>query len=104
MGPGRIVFCGYQNPGGAFYCLRTDAGAADVKQEPDWRCLQVDGPLDFALIGILADLAGILAEAKISIFVLSTYDTDYLLVKADSLTAAVQALERAGHKVHAEHR
>ncbi len=50
------------------------------------------GPLDFALIGVLAGLATTLAAADISLFALSTYDTDYLLVKADDLTDAVEAL------------
>lgn len=70
-----------------------------VKQESGWRCLKVAGPLDFALIGILANLAQILAEAGISIFAISTFDTDYLLIKADKLAAGVQALRQAGHIV-----
>ncbi len=60
--------------------------------ERDWRCLCVVGPLDFSLVGILARLATALAAANISLFALSTYDTDYLLVKADRLTEALVAL------------
>ena len=62
----------------------------------DWRCLKVAGPLDFALTGILARLAAPLADAGIPVFAISTYDTDYLLVKADQLAAAVAALRAAG--------
>lgn len=67
--------------------------------EPGWRVLQVVGPLDFALVGVLASLAGALAEAGISIFAVSTFDTDHLLVRADALDGAVGALEAAGHLV-----
>jgi len=72
---------------------------AGVTCEPDWRGLKVIGPLDFALIGILAGLAGALAGAGVSLFALSTYDTDYLLVRAKDLPLAVQALAAAGHLV-----
>lgn len=65
---------------------------APVRVERDWRCLRVAGPLDFALVGVLARLTNSLAAAGISLFALSTYDTDYLLVKADNLTDAVEAL------------
>ncbi len=68
----------------------------DVVCERDWRALKVAGPLDFALTGILARLAGPLADAGIPIFVISTYDTDYLLVKGEQLPAASAALCAAG--------
>mgnify|MGYP000949911708 CR=1 FL=1 len=70
-----------------------------VRAESGWRALAVDGPLDFALTGILASLAGPLAAARISIFALSTFDTDYVLVREPDLPAAVAVLERAGHTV-----
>jgi hypothetical protein len=72
---------------------------ADVKCESDWRCLQVAGTLDFSLTGIMAALTSVLAEAGISIFVISTFDTDYLLVKADKLENAIKVLSAAGHRV-----
>lgn len=65
-----------------------------------FRCLRVAGPLDFAETGILESLAKPLALAGISIFALSTYDTDYLLLPGDNLEAAVSALSDAGHTVH----
>jgi uncharacterized protein len=72
---------------------------ADVSHEGPWACLQVEGPLDFALTGVLAGLAAPLAEAGISIFALSTYHTDYILVLDRDLNAALQALRTAGHSV-----
>ncbi len=70
--------------------------------ERGWRCLKVHGPLDFSQTGILASLAEPLAKAGLSIFAVSTYDTDYLLVKANELQKAVQALRQAGHRVTEE--
>ena len=69
-----------------------------AKTEPGWRVIKVIGPLDFALVGILAELAGLLADAGISIFALSTFDTDYILVKSERLAGAQAALTQAGHQ------
>lgn len=63
-----------------------------VKVEKGWRCLKVEGPLDFGLTGILSSLAQPLAEAKISIFAISTYDTDYIMIKKENLQKAVAIL------------
>ena len=70
-----------------------------IRREDGWRLLEVHGPLDFALTGILASLTTTLAEAGVSIFALSTFDTDYLLVREMALSAAVAALCAAGHRV-----
>ncbi|HEY9444359.1 MAG TPA: ACT domain-containing protein, partial [Gemmatimonadales bacterium] len=66
-----------------------------------YRAFRVRGPLPLDLIGILAAIADPLAEAGLSIFAISTFDTDYVLVKSRDLPAAVEALERAGHQVKA---
>ena len=76
-----------------------DAVPENAKCELGWRCLQVVGPLDFSLVGLIASLTGALAAANISVFVLSTYDTDYLLVKRADVRAAVESLNAAGHAV-----
>lgn len=70
-----------------------------VAVEDGWRLLRVDGKLDFALTGILASLAVPLAEKGISAFALSTFDTDYLLVKDSSLGDALIAWRQAGHTI-----
>ena len=70
-----------------------------VRSEGPFRTLAVRGPLDFALTGILASLAAPLAGEGISIFVLSTFDTDLLLVREHELPAARVTLEAAGHRV-----
>jgi hypothetical protein len=71
------------------------------KAEKGWRCFKVLGPLDFSLTGILASLSTPLAEAGISIFALSTYDTDYLLVRDEDLAEARNILSESGHVVSA---
>ena len=71
---------------------------AEVKAERGWVALKVAGPLDFALVGILAALATPLAQAGVSIFALSTFDTDYLLIKEPQLERARKVLEANGHQ------
>ena len=78
-------------------CREASVPAA-VTANRDWRAIAVDGTLDFALTGVLAALASPLAAAGVSIFAVSTYDTDYVLVKGDTLDRAVAALSAAGHR------
>ncbi|MFH1198107.1 MAG: ACT domain-containing protein [bacterium] len=65
---------------------------ADVTVEKDWAAIKVDGPLDFSMTGILLSITTVLAKSKISVFAISTYDTDYVLVKKDKVDAALKAL------------
>lgn len=71
----------------------------EVKAESGWRVIQVQGPLDFSYVGVLASIAEPLAQAGVSIFAISTFDTDYILVKENSLDQAVEALNLAGFLV-----
>jgi hypothetical protein len=71
----------------------------DIRCERDWRCLQLAGPIPFTTVGVLASLVQPLAEAKVGVFAISTFDTDYLLVKAADLTRALDALRQSGHSV-----
>jgi hypothetical protein len=70
-----------------------------VRAERGWRALAVEGPLDLALTGVLASLAGPLADAGVPIFALATFDTDYVLVPERSIERAVSALRAASHAV-----
>lgn len=72
---------------------------AQVRREGPFRALEVEGPLDFALTGILSALLAPLAEAGLSVFALSTFDTDYVLVRTERLEEATRALEAAGHAI-----
>lgn len=71
----------------------------EVLGELGWRCLKVLGPLEFEQVGILAKISKVLAENRISIFVVSTYDTDYILVKEDLLEKAINALALYGYEI-----
>lgn len=77
-----------------------DAVPIGTRVEGPFRALSVRGPLEFALTGVLLSLAAPLADAGVPIFVLSTYDTDVVMVPGDRVAAAVVALEDAGHHVH----
>jgi hypothetical protein len=78
-----------------------DQAPIGARIEPDWRAIEVAGPLDFAMVGVLADLTRPLADVSVSVFVISTYDTDYVMVHAGALERAVEALRAAGHHVEA---
>jgi len=71
-----------------------------VQAVREWRSLKVEGKLDFTLVGILSSLTSSLAHVGIVVFVISTYDTDYIFVKESDLDRAVAVLRNAGHDVH----
>lgn len=66
----------------------------------DWRVLEVLGPLNLSLVGIMAQISSVLAKAKVSIFVLSTFETDFFLIKQSHLNIATKALSDDGYKVN----
>lgn len=79
-------------------CLEKDV-PHNIRHENNWRILKIQGPLDFSLIGIIAKISSILAEEKISIFALSTFDTDYILLKDDNIENAVDILNKNNYKI-----
>ena len=82
--------------------IQTDSISEKITCSKDWRILKVDGPLDFSLIGIIADISIILKEKKISIFTISTYDTDYILVKQNKLNIGIKALRDKKYTISLE--
>ena len=72
---------------------------AGIHCEQDYRCFRVGGPLDLGLTGILASLGTVLAQADVSVFAVSTFDTDYLLVKEKDVERASVGLSKAGYHV-----
>jgi len=82
-------------------CSR-DAVPEGIRQEAGWRAFRLKGPIEFSAIGILASLTAPLARSGISLFALSTFDTDYLLVKEDDVKKASLALREEGHRIHPE--
>lgn len=71
----------------------------EIKCEKDWRVLKIEGQLDFSLIGILASISTILAQKGISIFAISTYDTDYILVKNKDIDNTIDSLIKERYEV-----
>jgi hypothetical protein len=76
--------------------------SSDIVCNKDWRIIKIEGPLDFSLVGIIADISAIFKRKKISVFTLSTYDTDYFLIKQKDLDVGIQALIENNHKVAIE--
>jgi len=68
-----------------------------ISSEPGWKALKITDSLDFNLVGVIARISGILAKAGISIFVVSTYNTDYVLIKNENFERGTQALSNSGY-------
>jgi uncharacterized protein len=97
-GPGPFVSVSRTAEELSIVCLEANVPSS-VPCERGWRILRCEGPLDFALPGIMASLAEPLAEAGVPIFPLATYETDYVLVNEQHLETAIQALTSYGHAV-----
>ena len=80
-------------------CRTEETPAETLEREDGWRAFRIQGTLDFSLIGILSKISGILAENGIGIFAVSTYNTDYILVKSENFAQALKALAEAGYEV-----
>ena len=78
-------------------CETGSVPANTTAREDGWRGFRISGELDFSLVGILGRIANILAENGISIFAVSTYNTDYILVREESFESALSALEKSGY-------
>ncbi len=87
-----FVFVGKTDGELSLVCQTSRAPADTSAREDGWRALRVAGTLDFSLIGILSRITSLLAAAGVSVFAVSTYDTDYILVKEERLDEAVGAL------------
>lgn len=80
-------------------CKTEDTPQNTLSREDGWRGFRIQGVLDFSLIGILSRLSGILAENGIGIFAVSTYNTDYILVKEENFGRALEALASRGYTI-----
>lgn len=80
-------------------CLTKDTPINAVKRDDGWKAFRIQGVLDFSLIGILSEISGILANNKIGIFAMSTFNTDYILVKKENYEKALSILSNSGYKV-----
>lgn len=80
-------------------CKTEDTPAKTIERDDGWKGFRIQGTLDFSLIGILSKLSGILAEHKIGIFAVSTYNTDYILVKEENFERALKVLALEGYVI-----
>lgn len=80
-------------------CLSGKVPTNAVVRDDGWRAFRIQGVLDFSLIGVLAKISDLLAKNEIGIFVVSTYNTDYVLTKAENYNRALAALENAGYSL-----
>ena len=80
-------------------CKTSDVPQDTVEREDGWKCFKIQGVLDFSLIGILSKISNVLAENKIGIFAVSTYNTDYILVKENDFEKALNLLSQNGYTV-----
>ena len=78
----------------------TSVAPDQLKCEQDWKCLKIHGPFGFHEVGIISSLTKVLADADISVFVLSTFDTDYILVKRLNIEKATKVLSEKGHELY----
>lgn len=95
----EFCFTGKTDGEKSLVCRTDNVPDNTTEREDGWRAFRVVGSMDFSLVGILADISGVLASRNISIFAVSTFDTDYVLVKAKNLRAAVNALIHEGYDV-----
>ena len=95
----ELYFLGKTDEELSLVCRTEDAPALALARDDGWRGFRIQGELDFSLVGVLSRLSGILAAQNIGIFAVSTYNTDYILVKRENFVRALDALESAGYRV-----
>lgn len=93
----EYCFTGKTDEEKSLVCLTADVPANAVAREDGWRAFRIGGTLDFSMIGVIAKISALLAEANIGIFVISTFNTDYLLVKKECETEALDRLAEEGY-------
>ena len=80
-------------------CITSEVPENTIQRDDCWKAFRIQGVLDFSLIGILAKIATILADNGISIFAVSTYNTDYVLIKKENYQKALEVLQTTGYKI-----
>lgn len=80
-------------------CQTKDTPINTVEREDNWEGFRIQGVLDFSMVGVLAKISKILADNKIGIFVISTYNTDYILTKTENFSKALEVLAKEGYKI-----
>ncbi|MBQ8961244.1 MAG: ACT domain-containing protein [Ruminococcus sp.] len=95
----RLFFIGRTDRELSLVCPTEDVLEETLRRDDGWKAFRIEGELDFSLTGILAKLSAVLAQQEIGIFAVSTYDTDYILVKSENFDRALSALAQEGYTV-----
>jgi hypothetical protein len=95
----KFCFYGKTDEEISVVCLTDKVPENSTDRDDGWKAFRIQGELDFSLIGILSRISGILAENKIGIFAISTYNTDYILTKAENYEKALAALKAEGYEI-----
>lgn len=95
-----FCFTGKTDEENSLVCQTSDVPENTIARDDGWKAFRIEGVLDFSLIGILSRISSILAENKIGIFALSTFNTDYILTRAENFERAVQVLQKSGYVIH----
>ena len=95
----EYCFIGKTDEENSLVCPEKDVPPNTTERDGGWKAFRIQGVLDFSLIGILSKISAVLTENKIGIFAISTFNTDYILVKKESYAGALKVLERAGYEI-----
>lgn len=95
----EFTFVGKTDEENSLVCLTSDVPSNVTERDDGWKAFRIQGNLDFSLIGILSAISGILAENEIGIFAISTFNTDYILTKAENFQSAIDVLTYAGYVI-----
>ena len=95
----EYCFIGKTDEENSLVCITSDVPSNVIQRDDGWKGFRIQGIFDFSLVGILAKIAEILAENGISIFAVSTYNTDYVLMKKENYQKALDILERSGYVI-----
>lgn len=95
----EYIFIGKTDEENSLVCMTGDVPPNVIQRDDGWKCFRIQGILDFSLIGILSEIAEILAKNRISIFAISTYNTDYVLIKKENYQKALDILEYSGYEI-----
>ena len=96
---GELFFLGKTDEELSLVCRTEDVPAATTERDDGWKGFRIEGVLEFSMIGILSKLSGILAENEIGLFAVSTYNTDYILVKEANFAKALEVLAAEGYTI-----
>ena len=95
----EYTFIGKTDEENSLVCMTNEVPENTIRRDDGWQAFRIQGILDFSLIGIQAKIATILADNKISIFAISTYNTDYVLIKKEKYQKALEVLQSSGYKI-----